>query len=154
MFNANNTSIAIVTAIPSNQNHQQAPPQQFANIEIDRAQANQHYHDVAVINGILTWTVKNAINKIQIERLTLDTHMANFAIDNKILSELDHSLKYLTQKLVESQNNNSPSVKISTGLYKSFEQLKSKLGSSPFWNNGNNYSGFPDNFYELLNIPA
>ena len=80
--------------------------------------------------------------------------MANFAIDHKILSELDHSLKYLTQKLVESQNNNSPSVKISTGLYKSFEQLKSKLGSSPFWNNGNNYSGFPDNFYELLNIPA
>ena len=69
MFNANNTSIAIVTAIPSNQNHQQAHPQQFANIEIDRAQANQHYHDVAVIYGILNWTVKNAINKVQIERL-------------------------------------------------------------------------------------
>ena len=102
---------------------------------------------------MLVWTIKNAINKTQIERLFLDQLMANYVLDNKILTDIDQSIKYITAKIIESQTTNSTKVKICTGLYKTFNGLKYKLSHSVFWNNNNNYSGFPENFYDLLNIP-
>ena len=153
MLHPQNHSITSIEALPNNQTQSYNQSSPNLNIEIDKHQANQHYHDLMLLYGMLIWTIKNAINKTQIERLYLDQLMANFVLDNKILTDIDHSIRYITSKLIESQNNNSPKVKICTGLYKTFNALKYKLSHSVFWNNNNNYSGFPDNFYDLLNTP-
>ena len=151
MHHPPNHSITIIETLPTNQTHNQSSPN--LNIEIDKSQANQHYHDLMLLYGMLVWTIKNAINKTQIERLFLDQLMANYVLDNKILTDIDQSIKYITAKIIESQTTNSTKVKICTGLYKTFNGLKYKLSHSVFWNNNNNYSGFPENFYDLLNIP-
>ena len=151
MQHPQNHSITIIETLPTNQTHNQPSPN--LNIEIDKSQANQHYHDLMLLYGMLVWTIKNAINKTQIERLFLDQLMANYVLDNKILTDIDQSIKYITAKIIESQTTNSTKVKICTGLYKTFNGLKYKLSHSVFWNNNNNYSGFPENFYDLLNIP-
>ena len=151
MQHPQNHSITIIETLPTNQTHNQSSPN--LNIEIDKSQANQHYHDLMLLYGMLVWTIKNAINKTQIERLFLDQLMANYVLDNKILTDIDQSIKYITAKIIESQTTNSTKVKICTGLYKTFNGLKYKLSHSVFWNNNNNYSGFPENFYDLLNIP-
>ena len=151
MQHPQNHSITIIETLPTNQNNNQSSPN--LSIEIDKSQANQHYHDLMLLYGMLVWTIKNAINKTQIERLFLDQLMANYVLDNKILTDIDQSIKYITAKIIESQTTNSTKVKICTGLYKTFNGLKYKLSHSVFWNNNNNYSGFPENFYDLLNIP-
>ena len=151
MHHPQNHSITIIETLPTNQNNNQSSPN--LSIEIDKSQANQHYHDLMLLYGMLVWTIKNAINKTQIERLFLDQLMANYVLDNKILTDIDQSIKYITAKIIESQTTNSTKVKICTGLYKTFNGLKYKLSHSVFWNNNNNYSGFPENFYDLLNIP-
>ena len=151
MQHPQNHSITIIETLPTNQTHNQSSPN--LNIEIDKSQANQHYHDLMLLYGMLVWTIKNAINKTQIERLFLDQLMANYVLDNKILTDIDQSIKYITAKIIEAQTTNSTKVKICTGLYKTFNGLKYKLSHSVFWNNNNNYSGFPENFYDLLNIP-
>ena len=151
MHHPSNHSITIIETLPTNQNNNQSSPN--LSIEIDKSQANQHYHDLMLLYGMLVWTIKNAINKTQIERLFLDQLMANYVLDNKILTDIDQSIKYITAKIIESQTTNSTKVKICTGLYKTFNGLKYKLSHSVFWNNNNNYSGFPENFYDLLNIP-
>ena len=151
MQHPQNHSITIIETLPTNQNNNQSSPN--LSIEIDKSQANQHYHDLMLLYGMLVWTIKNAINKTQIERLFLDQLMANYVLDNKILTDIDQSIKYITAKIIESQTTNSTKVKICTGLYKTFNGLKYKLSHSVFWNNNNNYSGFPENFYDLLNVP-